>query len=147
MELEAKQITDADFRRRIELYLDRGYGSCALRDERVAKMMQENLLHFDAVKYKLQAWVVMPNHVHLLLMPKEGHTLAEIMHSCKSYTSHEANKILHRSGRFWFPESFDRYIRNYEHFVKTVAYIENNPVKGGLCQKPCDWRFSSAHFR
>ena len=146
-ELAHDKITDADFRRRVELYLDQGYGSCALKDERVAKMVQDNLLHFDGVKYKLQAWVVMPNHLHFLATPRAGHALAAIAHSCKSFTAHEANKILNRSGRFWFPEPFDRYIRNYEHFEKTFDYIENNPVTAGLCDKPSDWRFSSAHFR
>ena len=110
-------------------------------------MVQENLLHFDGVKYKLHAWVVMPNHVHYLATPKAGFELAEIVHSCKSYTAHEANKILERSGRCWFPEPFDRYIRNGEHFVNTIKYIENNPVKAGLCAKPSDWRFSNAHVR
>lgn len=80
-ELAHDKITDANFRQRIELYLDQGYGSCALKDERVAKMVQENLLHFDGVKYRLQAWVVMPNHLHFLATPKVGHTLAEIAHS------------------------------------------------------------------
>jgi len=146
-ELAHDKITDADFRRRVEHYLDQSYGSCVLGDERVAKIVRDNLLHFDGVKYRLHAWVVMPNHIHFLAVPKEGHTLAEIVHSCKSFTAHEANNILSRSGRFWFPEPFDRYIRNYEHFEKTCSYIENNPVKAKLCKKPSDWPFSSAHFR
>ncbi len=146
-QLAHDQITDVDFRRRIELYLDQGYGSCALRDERVAKMVQENLQHFDGVKYKLHAWVVMPNHVHYLATPLAGFTLSEVVHSCKSFTAHEANKILNRTGRFWFPEPFDRYIRNSEHFNNTIRYIENNPVKARLCDKPGDWRFSSAFVR
>src|SRR5438105_12174042 len=107
-ELAHNKINDADFRRRIEAYLDHGYGSCALKDEHVAHMVQDNLLHFENVKYQLHAWVVMPNHVHFLATPKEGHALAEIVHSCKSFTAHEVNKILNRSGRFWFPEAFDR---------------------------------------
>ena len=147
IELEHGKITDADFRRRIELYLDQGYGECYLRDERIAQMIEENLLKFDGVKYKLYAWVLMPNHVHLLLIQRNGYTLAQVVHSCKSYSASMANKILHRSGRFWFPEPFDRYIRNQRHFENTFAYIENNPVKAGLCEKPSDWRFSSAYHR
>jgi REP element-mobilizing transposase RayT len=147
LELESHQITDADFRRRIEFYLDRGYGKCYLRIERVANVIQENLQKFDGVKYNLHAWVVMPNHVHLLLTPRNDYSLEQIVHSCKSYTANRANELLGRKGRFWFPEPFDRFIRNYRHFENTFAYIENNPVKAGLCEKPEDWRFSSAYSR
>ena len=67
-----------------------------------------------------------------------------IIQRFKSFTSHEANKILQKSGRFWQVDYFDRYIRDYEHFEKTVNYIENNPVKAGLCEKRRDWKYSSA---
>ncbi len=144
IELESEEITDADFRRRIEHYLDRGYGNCYLRRQDVAEIVEENLLRFDRVKYKLYAWVIMPNHVHLLLTPINGFELAEIVHSCKSYTANKANELLGRGGRFWFPEPFDRFIRNLTHFENTVAYIENNPVKAKLCSEKSEWRFSSA---
>ncbi len=55
--------------------------------------------------------------------------------------------MLGRSERFWQKEYFDRFIRNARHFAKVVAYIENNPVKARLCEKPEDWPFSSAWFR
>ena len=58
------------------------------------------------------------------------------MHSIKSYTAHEANRILNRTGQFWAKEYFDRYIRDHRHFASTIAYIENNPVKARLCQSP-----------
>ena len=69
-----------------------------------------------------------------------------ILHSLKSYTAHEANKMLHRSGQFWIEDYFDR-MRNQEHFRRTVKHIENNPVKVGLCKTPSDWPFSSAWFK
>jgi len=69
------------------------------------------------------------------------------MHSHKSYTAHEANKLLNRTDQFWMDEYFDRYIRNAEHFRNTVKYVENNPVRAGLCSTPSDWPFSSAWFR
>jgi len=77
----------------------------------------------------------------------EEYELKDLVHSLKSYTAHEANKILRREGKFWVDDYFDRYIRNEKHFYKTIEYIENNPVKAGLCAKPSDWRFSSAWFR
>jgi REP element-mobilizing transposase RayT len=89
----------------------------------------------------------MPNHSHSLLTRFEDWELEQLMYSHKSYTAHEANKLLKRSGQFWMEEHFDRYIRNAEHFRNVVLYIENNPVKAGLCAKPSDWPFSSAWFR
>ena len=89
----------------------------------------------------------MPNHVHLLCTPLQGHSLADIMHSIKSFTSNEANKILDRSGKFWQKEYFDRYIRNARQFSRAVTYIENNPVKGNLCETAEDLPFSSVAFR
>lgn len=132
-------------KRRIEHYLDQGYGAAYLKQERIARMAQNSLLHFDGERYRLSAWVVI--HVHLLATPCEGHSLSEIMHSFKSYTAHEANKMLRRCGQFWFEDYFDRYIRDAKHFANTVRYIENNPVKARLCVKPEDWPFSSAWFR
>ena len=90
---------------------------------------------------------VMPNHAHLLLTPNAGHELSAIQQSLKSYTANEANKILGRTGQFWQPEAFDRWIRDADHFAKTIAYIENNPVKARLCKRAEDWLFSSAWFR
>ena len=63
---------DAALRKRIELFLDRGYGECRLRDPRVATMVQNSLLFFDRSRYRLSAWVVMPNRVHMLLTPCEN---------------------------------------------------------------------------
>ena len=138
---------DAVLRRRIEHYLDQGYRSCALRDARIAAMVQKSLLHFDGKRYRVSAWVVMPNHVHMLLTPCAGWPLSQIMQSLKSYTSHEANKILGKTGQFWMEDYFDRYVRDAKHFNNAIAYIEKNPVKARLCKKPEDWPFSSARFR
>ncbi len=135
------------FRKRVEKYLDQGYGECFLRDERIANLIQETLLFHHGKKYDLTAWVVMPNHLHVLLKPLFGIEIGEIAHSIKSYTAHEANKILGRKGQFWQPEPFDRYIRNRDHFANVIAYIENNPVKAGLCAKASDWPFSSAYMK
>ena len=133
--------------RRIEKYLDQGYGMALLKDERAATVVQNSLLELDGTRYHLSAWVVMPNHVHLLLTRFAAYELKDILHSLKSFTSHEVNRILQRNGQFWIEDYFDRYIRNQEHFRRTVRYIENNPVKARLCKKPSDWPFSSAWFR
>ena len=114
-------------RERIEKYLDCSYGKCYLKRPEIAGIVQNALLFHDGTKYKLIAWTIMPNHVHLLLKPFEE--LGALEHSIKSYTANEINKILGRSGSLWQTEVFDRYIRDFTHFEKTVAYIENNPFK------------------
>ncbi len=129
---------DASLRKRIELYLDQGYGECYLKNPRIAESVQKSLLFFDRERYRLSAWVVMPNHVHMLLTPCSGYELSAILRSLKSYSANEANKIANRNGKFWQPESFDRWIRNADHFARVIAYIENNPVKARLCNKPED---------
>jgi REP element-mobilizing transposase RayT len=148
-DLASEQTIDVDaaLRKRIELFLDQGYGKCYLRDPRVASSVQNSFLFFDGERYRLHAWVVMPNHAHLSLTPRAGHELSAILHSLKSYTANEANKLLQRTGQFWQPESFDRWVRDANHFENVIRYIENNPVKARLCKKPEDWPYSSAWFR
>ena len=74
-----------------------------------------------------------------------GHTLSSILHSWKSYTSHEANKILGRTEKsFWQSESFDHWVRDDGERARLVTYVENNPVKAGLCARPEVWKWSSA---
>lgn len=89
----------------------------------------------------MHAFVVMPNHVHLLFTPiidsnGEPHPLAEIMKSIKGASSHSVNKLIRRRGPLWEPESFDRIIRSGDDFEAKMIYILSNPVNAGLCSKP-----------
>jgi len=136
-----------EYCKRIHDALDAGYGSCLLLDDRLAGLVEDALLHFDGERYVLHAWCVMPNHVHTLFSPKVGFKMSAIVHSWKSFTAQECNKILGRTGKFWEREPFDRYVRNDRHFQNAVTYIENNPVKAGLCTTPKDWQWSSARRR
>ena len=147
LDIKNGEIKDTDFRRRVEYYLDQNYGQGWLRKPAIGNLVEESLLKWDGERYKLIAWVIMPNHVHLLLSPLVAHTVADIMHSIKSFTSHEANKLLNRTGHFWSKEYYDRYIRDQRHFVSTIAYIENNPVKARLCTKPEEWPWGSARLK
>ena len=145
---ELKSETDEERKKqlywRTEKYIDQGLGHCYLGNIEVAFIVRDALFHFDGVRYKLIAWVVMPNHIHFLLRPAEAYKLEDIVHSIKSYTALKANRALGRKGQFWQEEYFDRYIRDYNHFIHTVSYIEWNPVKAGLCRAPKEWAFSSA---
>jgi putative DNA methylase len=142
--LDGTDPREVELRERIDKYEDAGHGECLLNDPRVAELVQNALLHFDGERYRLIAWSVMPNHVHALIETKEGHTLGDVVHSWKSFTAHEANKLLGRNGEFWAREYFDRYIRNQEHFNNALRYIEDNPVKAGLAKHARDWKWGSA---
>jgi len=136
-----------DLRRKIDRYEDAGHGSCVLRDPRAAGIVENALLFFDGERYRLIAWCVMPNHVHVMIETFETFGLPALLYSWKSYTAKEINKLLGRRGQFWFDEFRDRFIRDERHFQTSVAYIENNPVKAGLCRMPEEWTFSSARVR
>lgn len=132
-----------ELRKRIDKYEDAGYGQCFLKDARIASMVQENLFHFNGIRYNVLSWCIMPNHVHVLIEVKEGWTLSTIMHGWRSYTAHQANKILGRTGDFWMDEYFDRYIRDEKHLETVINYIDNNPVKAGLIEEDQFWPWSS----
>ena len=138
---------DAKLRKLIAKYEDAGHGACYLRDPRIAALVENALLHFDAQRYRLIAWCLMPNHVHALIEMGETWSLADIVHSWKSFTSQRANQILRRSGDFWFREYFDRFIRDEQHFANAAVYIEQNPVKARLVGSPEEWRWSSAWWK
>jgi REP element-mobilizing transposase RayT len=142
--LQGKAADDAAKRARIEAYLNAGHGACHLRDPRVARVVEDALLYFDGARYRMIAWVVMPNHVHVLIETLADHKLGDIVHSWKSYTAKQANQILARTGHFWFREYYDRFIRDERHFANAVEYIHYNPVKAGLVAKAEDWPFGSA---
>jgi REP element-mobilizing transposase RayT len=88
--------------------------------------------------------VIMPNHAHWLMRPMPGWALSDIMKSVKGSSARLINNRLGRKGAVWMADYFDRYIRGANHFEKAVRYIENNPVKAGLCCASEDWPFSSA---
>jgi REP element-mobilizing transposase RayT len=144
--LADETLENSKKRARLEKYLNAGYGACYLRDPRIASLVENALLYFDGKRYRLFAWVIMPNHVHVLIEIFVGFPLDTIIHSWKSYTANEANKLLKRTGPFWFREYFDRYIRNKQHFANAVRYIHRNPLEAGLVEKAEDWTFSSARL-
>jgi REP element-mobilizing transposase RayT len=109
--------------RRLEKYLDQGYGSCYLGQPNVAEQVQESILHRVDTEYDLRTWVVMPNHIHFLIRQNEGLELEDIMQAFKSYTAHKCNRLLARAGQFWQVDYFDRFIRDIVHFRAVVRYI------------------------
>jgi type I restriction enzyme R subunit/putative DNA methylase len=137
---------------KIEQWLDAGMGCCALRHPKMAEQMHDTLLHFDRQRYRLIAWCIMPNHVHVLLETLTP--LAKIVQGWKSVTArwalaqNEELKLgIPDTNHLWMRDYWDRYIRNDRHFENTVLYIHQNPVKACLCQRAEDWPWSSARTR
>jgi type I restriction enzyme R subunit/putative DNA methylase len=121
-------------------------GPTWLKDERVAQCVVDTLRFGEESLrlYRLQAWVLMSNHVHILIQPNAE--LAQITGRIKSFSAKRANEILARTGeRFWQVESYDHWVRDPKEFGKISRYIEFNPVAAGLVPQPEDWQWSSAH--
>jgi len=139
------EAIDRDYYRKLERFLDTGSGKCWLRRPEIADGVADALRFFAGQRYRLDAWVVMPNHVHAVLWPMPNHALSDILQSWKRFTAREANKRLARTGEpFWQRESFDHWIRSDEEHARCCRYVANNPVKAGLCSAPEEWRWSSA---
>jgi REP element-mobilizing transposase RayT len=121
---------------RIEAYLDTGSGECHLTNPQIAQLVVDALRYFDKQRYKLFAWCLMPNHVHVVLRPFAEHKLSYILHSWKSFTAKSANQLLGREGAFWQREYYDHLIRDEEDFYRVVQYIADNPARAGLKDWP-----------
>jgi putative transposase len=135
-----------------------------LEDERQAKIVQDAFLHFADERYSLFAFVVMPSHHHWLFLPNERWSQAAveqaieerakrktpreiISHSVQSYTGTMCNRIRGESGSYWQGETFDHWARDEDETYRIIHYIENNPVKAGLADRPEQWQWSSARIR
>jgi REP element-mobilizing transposase RayT len=145
--LNPPAMRELELRKKLDKYLDSGYGECHLRDPQIGALVENALLFFDGARYAIHAWVVMPNHIHVLFTPMPGWSLSDILSSWKSFTAKEANKELLRSGQFWHEDYFDRFIRDADHYARAIDYIERNPVEARLCGEPEHWPFGSARMR
>ena len=115
-----------------EDWLDRGHGSCLLRDLRTAEIVADALRFFDGKRYHLDAFVIMPNHVHALVQPTGNNSLSEILHSWKSFTANEINRVTSRREELWMHESYDHIVRDWEELLNWRRYIAGNPEKAQL---------------
>jgi REP element-mobilizing transposase RayT len=132
------------FTEKIETALDAGAGACHLAKPEIADMVAGALRYFDGQRYDLMAWSVMPNHVHVVFQPHHDHPLAEILHSWKSFTSNQANKILGGAGQFWEREYYDHLVRDAEELERIIRYVVENPQQAKLQDWPWVWARSAA---
>lgn len=120
-------------------------GPLWLQDHRIADLVCTAILHGERSRrfYDLSAWVIMPNHIHLVILPLVP--VPVLMRWLKGSTARAANQLLGRTGQpFWQDESFDHYLRNLVELEHTIAYVEENPVSAGLVSFSKHWHWSSA---
>ena len=121
-----------EFATKLERNLDELHGECVLKLPELSLEIDQSLKKFDGERYHLGGFVVMPNHVHVLVCFKPGVDLLKQCYSWKHFTSRMINKKLSQSGHFWQSESFDHLVRDFEHFEKFRKYIANNPLNAKL---------------
>ena len=138
--------TDHEYRRwfgKFDDYLDRALcGETFLNNEQVADLIAGSIHYRNGKVYDLDAFCIMPNHVHLVCTPVEKsedvfYSLTKILQSLKRHTARQSNLILGRSGAFWQDESYDHIIRNQAELERVIEYVLDNPVKAGLVD---DWK-------
>jgi REP element-mobilizing transposase RayT len=119
-------------------------GPMYLRQPAIAQLVMESIRKGEQLDhYELYAFVVMANHVHVLIHPHVDPS--RLLKSLKGATAREANKLLGRTGEpFWQKESYDHWVRGHAEFERIRVYIENNPVKAGLVKAPEQYLWSSA---
>ena len=123
-----------------------GWASAASEQPRVATLVEKTLSQFDDIEYRLQAWVLMPNHVHLVVDVRDT-PLSQLVKRWKGGTPRAANLLLGRRGAFWQEDYFDTKIRDVVHLAQAIRYVEHNPTKAKLVRNPREWPWSSARLR
>jgi len=147
-EWESLLKIENDRQRRIalEAYLDKGRGTCHLQQPEIAKLVEDSFRFRHGTDYELRAWVIMPNHVHLLFKVLEV-PMSQLLDAWKGFTAKQVNKVLGRRGKFWQDGYWDTCMRDEEHERRSQKYIEANPVKARLVATNKEWAWSSARFR
>jgi hypothetical protein len=129
------EVDRQDFRRFSKAWeheLDACHGECVLSDPKLAELVVGALRFFDGDRYVLGDFVVMPNHVHLLVGGMPRNAMLRQVESWKKWSAMKINQSLGRSGRFWQDESFDHLVRNEVSFGMFRRYIADNPVRARL---------------
>jgi REP element-mobilizing transposase RayT len=133
------------FTERIQNWLDAGFGSCILARPKAKSIVEEALAYFNGNRYALDEFIVMPNHVHVLVAPLAEHELSDILHAWKSFTARAILKEVPEAGslfslrakrrdgastlayRVWQKESFDHIVRSPAQLDRIRRYIRDNP--------------------
>jgi len=146
-ELSAKERRKLEwlFSEKVDEYLDKNYGECLLGDPGNANVVADSIKHFDGQRYNILSWCVMPNHVHVVVKPKQRNKLNEILHSWKSFSAHEINKLTGRNGELWQREYYDHLVRDESDLDRVISYVLDNPSKAGIKNWP--WVYGQVKYR
>ncbi|MBA2726960.1 MAG: transposase [Parachlamydiaceae bacterium] len=110
----------------------------------VAATIVEDAINFYSGKqYEIDSYVIMPDHVHLLITPYPDFELSKILFNMKSFATKTINNIFSINGRFWQPDNFDHLVRNHGYWIRYFDYIHNNPVKACIVKTPDEYTWSS----
>ena len=123
------------FSSRIDQALDSGHGACLLAEPEHAAAVADTLARQDSVNYILHSWIIMPNHVHILMSPVAGIPVARVVGGWKRFSATRIHKALGTAGALWQKDYFDRLIRDWDHFLNVARYIRRNPSKAGLAKE------------
>ena len=96
---------------------------------------------WDGSRIDLDAAVVMPDHVHMILRVRDGAVVSDQMRGIKGFAAQKINRVTRRSGKVWMVESFDHIIRDEDAWAEKIEYVRQNPVKKGLAKVPADYRW------
>ena len=122
---EVREEYHRRFSAKIEAWLDRGMGSCLFAETEARKVLEDCLMRFDGERVRHQAWVIMPNHVHVLFCP-----LVPMEKLIQGWKGHSARLL--GKGSIWQSNYRDTLIRDAGHFANVVRYIRRNPGKAKL---------------
>ena len=120
------------FSSQLEDWMDQGLGKCVLRDPESARIVAEGLLHFDTERYQMDSFVIMPNHVHILIQMIPGFPIEKTVQSWKRIAARQINEVSGMTGSLWHKRYWDRLVRSEKHFWKIRRYIQRNPGKAHL---------------
>ena len=147
MMAQTNMLTPTEKSKMLDIWLDQGAAGRIFANLNCAAIMENCLRFFDQDRYDLQAWCVMPTHVHVLLVTDPDVRIGQCVHSWKQAATRKLKECLNQAGPFFAKDYFDRYCRSLKQSEATIAYIEANPVKAGLCANPSQWPWSSAFAR
>ena len=120
------QVDDKDtYIEKIDNWLSKGYGECLLKYDTIQKLIDDALNYYDGKKYDLFNYVIMPNHIHIIVIPYVNFEITWA--DFKRYTTRKINKFLDRTGELWQRECFDRMIRSGSELMRIIEYIRTNP--------------------
>lgn len=121
----------------LERYLDSGTGTCLFQNDDLAASVRDVLRARHGTEYRLFAWCIMPNHIHVCARLLPGFEHKNIVQGWKSVSAHRINTALDRTGSVWMREYYDPLVRDENELLRTIRYIDQNPVRAGIR----DWKW------